>query len=62
MSTGYLVTIRKGWNGNEEILNSNFANGARLSSAVISKSVTVSPLPLIHHTLGTQKSNPIKIS
>ena len=40
MSTGYLVTIRKGWNGNEEILNSNFANGARLSSAVISKSVT----------------------
>lgn len=40
MSTGYLVTIRKGWNGQEEILNSNFANGARLSSAVISKSVT----------------------
>ena len=40
MSTGYLITIRKGWNGNEEILNSNFANGARLSSAVISKSVT----------------------
>ena len=40
MSTGYLVTIRKGWDGNEEILNSNFANGARLSSAVISKSVT----------------------
>lgn len=40
MSTGYLVTIRKGWNGNEEILNSNFANGARLSSAAISKSVT----------------------
>ena len=40
MSTGYLVTIRKGWNGNEEILNSNFTNGARLSSAVISKSVT----------------------
>lgn len=40
MSTGYLVTIRKGWDGQEEILNSNFANGARLSSAVISKSVT----------------------
>lgn len=40
MSTGYRVTVRQGWSGKEEVLNSERLETLRLNSAQITKDVT----------------------